>query len=189
MKRTIIFWLIFVVLAVVIAVHGKSQQGRYGGKSSTTRIGKDTYLATKTVIKTISVDDDASTDDFQFDDDAADMNAQDVDLGAIVPAWAEILSAQVRCFFTATAGRNTVSITLGTTETGNELLAQAENFTVNVITATPAGDGPEATSTAAAKNVWIQADPSINWNALDAGRWAIEVTYIDYGAVYTADVP
>ncbi|MHC4371089.1 MAG: beta strand repeat-containing protein [Planctomycetota bacterium] len=62
----------------------------------------DVMWVLKTVVKTIDVDDDASTDDFQFDDDASNQTEQPVDLGAILPAYAEIVSAQIRCFETVT---------------------------------------------------------------------------------------
>ncbi|MHC4705377.1 MAG: hypothetical protein ACYTFQ_32940 [Planctomycetota bacterium] len=148
----------------------------------------DVMWVLKTVVKTIDVDDDASTDDFQFDDDAGNQTEQPVDLGAILPAYAEIVSAQIRCFETVT-GSAQMAIDLGTASGGAEILASANTDTANDINGTGAGDGPEILAANTAKNVWINATPGVNWDTLDAGRWAVMVTYIDYGAVYTQKNP
>jgi len=144
----------------------------------------DVMWTMKTVVKTIDVDDDASSDDFQFDDDAADQLEQPVDLGAIIPAYAEVVSAQIRCFETVT-GSAQMSISLGTSSGNTEILTAANTDTANDINSTGAGDGPEITAANTAKHVWINATPAVNWDTLDAGRWAVMITYIDYGAVYT----
>lgn len=144
----------------------------------------DVMYPVKTVVKTIDVDDDASTDDFQFDDDVADQAEQSVDLGEIIPAYAEVLSAQVRCFETVT-GSAVMAIDLGTASGGAEVLATANTDSANNLNGTGAGDGPEILAANAAKHIWINATPGANWNTLDAGRWAVMITYIDYGAVYT----
>jgi len=144
----------------------------------------DVMYPVKTVVKTIDVDDDASTDDFQFDDDVADQAEQPVDLGAIIPAYAEVLSAQIRCFETVT-GSAVMSIDLGTASGGAEVLATANTDSANDINGTGVGDGPEILAANAAKHIWINATPGADWNTLDAGRWAVMITYIDYGAVYT----
>ena len=148
----------------------------------------DVMYMVKTVVKTIDLDDDASTDDFQFDDDAENQNEQTIDCGAIIPAYAEILSCQLRCFETVT-GDGTMGIDVGTSSGGNEILSSANTDSANDINATGAGDGPEVVATNAARNVYVNATPGANWNTLDAGRWAIMVSYIDYGAVYTQKNP
>lgn len=150
--------------------------------------GADVYPLIKTVIKTIDVDDDASTDDFQFDDDASNQTEQPVNLGAIIPAYAEVVSVQLRCFETVT-GSAAMSIDLGTASGGAELLAAANIDTANDIDGTATGAGPKLEAANSAKSVWINATPDADWDALDAGRWAVMVTYIDYGAVYTTDSP
>ncbi len=148
-----------------------------------------TYML-KTVIKTISIDDDASTDDFQFDDDAANANEQTIDLGALIPAYAEIISAQVRCIETVvSSGDDVMALDLGTSDGGAEILATADTDTANDINATGAGVGPEVIATNAARNVWLNATPDENWTTFSAGRWAVMVTYIDYGAALTEKNP
>ncbi|HUV64732.1 MAG TPA: hypothetical protein VMW24_12600 [Sedimentisphaerales bacterium] len=148
----------------------------------------DIMYMLKTVVKTIDVDDDASTDDFTFDDDPIDMTEQSVDLGEIIPAYAEIVSCQVRCFETVTSSA-AMSIDIGTATGGAEILATADTDTANDINSTTAGDGPEVACAATAKHVWVNATPDANWSTLDAGRWSIMVTYIDYGAAYTQKSP
>ncbi len=68
----------------------------------------------KVVCKTIDLDDDASTDDYQFDDDAANTTEQVITLTNILPAYAELVSVQLRCFETVT-GSASMSIDVGTT--------------------------------------------------------------------------
>lgn len=149
--------------------------------------------AIKTVSKTISVDDDASVDDFQFDDDAANTAEQSVDLGAIIPAYAEILSAQVRCIeAVVSSGTDPDDITgldIGTSSGGGEILATGTPDDLNDILSTIAADSPEVIATNAARNVWINLTPEDNWNTMSAGRWNILVTYIDYGASHTHKNP
>jgi len=138
----------------------------------------------KTVIKTIDVDDDASTDDFQFDDDAENATEQTVDLGELIPAYAEVMSVQLRCFETVT-GSTAVSIDLGTSDGGAELLGAANIDSANDIDGTATGAGPKLEAANTAKHVWINATPGANWNTLDAGRWSVMVTYLDYGDVHS----
>lgn len=176
------------IIVALIALSLSGQRDRYAGQPSVIRAGTDTFVATKTVIKTIDLDDDTSTDDFQFDDDAGNSTAQNVDLGEIIPAWAEIVSCQIRCI--ETVGTATFQVKLGTTSGATNLLAQATVDGANEFTATAATAGPVIATTVAAQHVWIEGDPSNNWTASgDQGRWAISVTYIDYGAVFTAKNP
>lgn len=150
----------------------------------------ETYLMMETVIKTINLDSSDDNDDFEFDDSQNNVTEQTVDMGAIVPAYAELVSAQLRCFETvAGSGSAVMAIDLGTSDGGAEIFATANIDTANDISATGAGDGPEIVATAAAKNVWINATPTANWDTLTAGRWSVMITYIDYGAVHTAGIP
>lgn len=150
----------------------------------------ETYLMMETVIKTINLDSSDDNDDFEFDDSQNNTTEQTVDLGAIVPAYAELVSAQLRCFETvAGSGSAVMAIDLGTSDGGAEIFATADIDTANDISATEAGGGPEIVATAAAKNVWINATPDANWDTLTAGRWSVMITYIDYGAVHTAGIP
>ena len=188
MKRTTTFWLIIAALAIGLAVTGTAQQDRYAGVSATRKVGEDTYLATKTIIVTISLDDDTSTDDFQFDDDAVHSDPQSINVGNLVLPYSEILSAHIRCFESIGAG--TFDVRLGISPNGQQIFASIDVDGANEIVSTPAGASPEMPATNTGTVIFFTGDPSGNWDAAgSAGRWALMFTYIDYGAVYTADVP
>ncbi len=156
-------------------------------------VGVETYNAYKTVIRTISIDDDASTDDFQFDDDAVNANEQTVDMGALIPAYAEIVSAQVRCIEAVVSSEanpdDITGLDLGISDGGGEILTTGTPDDLNDILSTVAADSPEIIATNAARNVWINLDPEDNWSTMSAGRWAVMVTYLDYGAVHKVKNP
>lgn len=180
---------VFIIAALILVTFAFSlpgQRGRYAGEPSVVRAGQDTYFAIKTIVKTISVNDDDSADDFQFDDDAGDTFAQNLNMGVLIPAWCEITSSVVRCL--ESVGSGTFQIILGVSSGNNELLAQSTIGTLNEFVATAATASPIVATTAAAQNIWIQGDPDAgtNWTGVGAGRWVVMVTYIDYGAVYAA---
>lgn len=187
MKKLIVVFamLAVVVLLATLALSGTNEA--YSGNRNEA-YGVDAAIAVKTVIKTICLDADGTDDDFNFDDTPVDSVAQNVDLGEIIPAWAEIISCQARCFENVGAG--TFQITVGTTSAANNLLAQATVDAANEFAATAAAASPVVGTTAAAQHVWIQGDPSGNWvDAGTTGRWAVAVTYIDYGAIYAEKNP
>ena len=147
---------------------------------------------TKTVSKTINLDSSDDNDDFEFDDTQTNVTEQTRNLGAIIPAYAEIVSAQVRCFETvAGSGSAVMALDLGTSDGGAEILATADTDTANDINSSAAGTAPEMPliATASARSVWINATPTANWSTLTAGRWNIMVTYRDYGALHTNKNP
>ncbi len=149
----------------------------------------DVMYMLKTVVKTINLDASDDNDDFEFDDTAGNSTSQNVNMGAIIPAYAEVVSVQARCFETV-GGSQTFQVTLGTGSAGAQLLAQTTVDATNEIDGTAAGAGPKLEAANAAKNVWINGDPSANWSdCAGAGRWAVFVTYIDYGAAYTQKSP
>lgn len=148
----------------------------------------DIVFSLKTIIKTVDITATGTTDDFNFDATAENSTAQNLDLGGLVPAWCEITSCTVRCFESVGAG--TFQIMLGTASAGNQLLAQATVDANLELATTAATASPVVATTAAGKGVWLQGDPSGDWDeAGGTGRWAVMVTYIDYGAVYTAEGP
>ncbi|MHA1840843.1 MAG: hypothetical protein ACTSYW_02585 [Candidatus Heimdallarchaeota archaeon] len=141
-------------------------------------------ISLKTIIKTVDVDDDASTDDYQLDDDAENANEQVITLTNILPAYAELVSVQIRCIETVT-GSAVMAIDFGTSSGGGELVATGDIDTANDLSGTEAGANPEAAALNTADTLYVNFKPDDNWNTLDAGRWAIMISYIDYGAVYT----
>lgn len=149
-------------------------------------VASDQIWSLKTVTKTISIVPAGSVDDFSFaaNGDAAE---QPVNLGALVPAFAELVSAQIHCFEAVIGG--TMSIDLGVTTGAGDILAAGATDALNEINTTVAADSPEVEATTAAKNIWINATPSANWSTLTAGRYSVMVSYIDYGAAHTWSIP
>ena len=149
-------------------------------------VGVDTVWGVKTITKTISIVPAGSTDDFAFAANA-DVAEQPVDLGALVPAYAELVSAQIRCFEAVVGG--TMSIDLGVSTGVGDVLAAGATDALNEINTTVSGDSPKVAATNAVKNIWINATPSANWSTLTAGRYSVMVTYVDYGAAHTWSIP
>lgn len=143
--------------------------------------------AVKVLVVTIDVDDDASTDDFTFDDDAANTTEQGVRVG-IIPAWCEIIAVQVRCLETVT-GSQSMGIEIGTAADGNQIVSTSDCDTANDAMGTAAGESPEIVASSSAINVFVSGTPGGNWDSLDAGRWAIHILYADYAAAYTECAP
>ena len=192
MKRIIII-AVLTLVAFTFSLMGQRGTPRYAGEPTVIRADNDIYYAQKTVIKTISIDDDTSVDDFQFDDDAANANEQSVDMGAIIPAYAEIVSCQVRCIEAVVSSEadpdDITGMDIGTSSGGGEILATGTPDDLNDVLSTVAADSPEVIATNAARNVWINLNPIDDWDTMSAGRWAVMVTYIDYGGVRSARSP
>jgi hypothetical protein len=82
-----------------------------------------------------------------------------------------------------------MSIDVGDGSGTDEFLTADNTDSANDINTTASGAGPVQGATSSARNVWINLTPGADWNTLDAGRWAIMITYIDYSAVYTQKNP
>lgn len=141
----------------------------------------------KVLTVTVDVNDDDPTDDFKFDNDAADQTEQGVKI-ANIPAWCEVSSVLVRCIETVTDS-NTLSIEIGTSSGGNEIHTTSDCDTANDLITTAVGAAPEVAVTGSAIPVYINGTPGCNWDELRAGRWAIMITYIDYAAAYAQKNP
>jgi len=182
--------LLAILFLGLVAISVDGQRERYAGVDSTPKLGTDVYAAMKTVIKTFSAVTAGSVDDYQFDNTVANITEQTREIASIIPAYAEIVSAQVRCIETlVSSGVDVMAIDVGTSDGGAEILATADTDTANDINATGAGDGPEVVATNAARSVWVNATPDANWDTLSAGRWVVIVTYLDNGAVFTEESP
>jgi hypothetical protein len=138
-----------------------------------------------TIIKTIDCNSaDTTGDDYQFDNSQANQTEQVITLTNILPAYAELVSVQLRCFETVT-GSAQMSIDFGTSSGGAEVFAAANIDSANDITGTEAGASPELQATNAARSLYLNATPNANWNTpLVQGRWAIMLTIIDYANCY-----
>ena len=156
-------------------------------------VAPDQIWSTKTITKTVSIVVAASVDDFQFDDSQINVNEQSIDLGALVPAYGELVSAQVRCIEAyASSGAdpdNITSLDIGVSSGAGDVLATDTADDLNDIITTAAAGSPILAATAAAKNIWINLVPEDNFDTITAGRWAVIITYIDHGAAYTQAAP
>jgi hypothetical protein len=149
----------------------------------------DVMYMTKTVVKTIDANSTGSTDDFSCDETQDNTTEQPIDCGEIIPAYAEIVSCQLRCFETF-GDSNEMTIDVGVTTGDGSIITAATCDTANDILTTEATGGPELAATNAARHIWVNFTPTNNWDeTASTGRWAIMVTYIDYGAVYTQKSP
>lgn len=152
--------------------------------------GTGVVLAVKTFIATVQLDDDTVTADYAFDDDAANTTEQVITLTNVLPAYAELLSWQIRCFEGTTAA-TTAAIDFGTSSGGTEI---GEGDTsvddTGELIGAAAGAGPVLLATSAARSLYFGVVPSSNWaDMASVGRWSIMVTYIDYAAVHTQKNP
>lgn len=136
----------------------------------------------RTKVITVDVNDDASTDDYQFDDDAANSTKQTITLTSVLPSRAELISYQIRCLETVTDSQSMLC-ELGTSSGGAEICTGSPD-SVNDMTVPAAGSAPALAAQYGARHLYFSGTPGRNWNTLDAGRWAIQLTYLDYTAAY-----
>jgi len=156
-------------------------------------VAVDQIWSIKTIVKTVSVVVAASVDDFQFDDSQANNNEQFINLGALVPAWGELVSAQVRCIESYVSSEanpdDIISLDIGVSSGAGDVLATDTIDDVDDFITGAAGVSPIVAATAAAKNIWINMQPEDNFTTITAGRWAIIITILDNGAAYTWAAP
>ena len=159
-----------------------------GDTSSATWVSTDKFYADVIVRKTLDLDDDASTDDYQFDDDAANTTKQTITLTNILPANASLVSWQIRCL-EGVADANTFTVDLGTSSGGTQLYTGLVDDT-SEIAGPAAGSAPILAATNAARSLYLGGTPSADWSIMHStGRWAIFIKYTDYAAVNTQDIP
>jgi len=139
-------------------------------------------IAVKTTGVTVGTPGDGGVD-FTWTADA-DANAQNLDLGAIVPAKSRIIGVEIICTETVTSSAGAVDITMraGNASAGEQFIVSLscddENEVVGVIDSTklPA----VIMDWSSATNVWLGGNPDQDWDTLTAGQWAVYVTYITY---------
>lgn len=142
---------------------------------------------TLTVIKTVGLQ-PAGTDDYHFDNTQANTAEQAIAMPNLLPAYAELTSFQIRCA-EAINGGAAMTVKLGTTSGGTELMTGSAIHSINALGVPAAGSAPVLAATNAPRTIYFSATPGANWNTLSAGRWAILLTYIDYAAVYARRAP
>ena len=112
----------------------------------------------------------------------ANTTAQPKDLGAIIPAFAQILSVVVKTTVAPTGtGVSAFAVTGGTQTGGVELFGSTDLFLVDAIAQPAVGAGYTLIAvTKTAKNIWIGGAPTGgNWDALRTLKLTVYVTYLD----------
>jgi hypothetical protein len=146
--------------------------------------GTAIYGLHKTKKITIGTPGDVDTD-FAYSS-VANQNEQQLDLGTIIPAFARVMDAVCICTesVTDTAGAQTMSIDMGTSGGGAELIQTAEmTDTADEAVETDTGTLPILDLSSSAQNVHLNATPGNNWDTITAGQWVVFISYIDYGEV------
>lgn len=115
--------------------------------------------------------------DFQWTS-AANTTAQNLDLGAIIPALASPLIVKLHTEATHTGGVS-LAITAGNASTGSQFVATGANMTAGAIRQTAHADIGGVAPVVAASNVFIGGTPGANWSLMTAGILAVYVTYLE----------
>jgi len=171
------------VLTAATPLQGTVQQVRFENSGFTYLQGGHIANVHRVVTKTVSIDDDISTPDFKFDDDLADSVAQNVDLGELLPAGAELVSAQIWC--STSVGSGTFQVALGTSSGGTDIFALDLCDAAGELRASAAGAAPVLAATGSARHIWIQGDPDGNWTTAATGIFSVSISYLDYNQART----
>ena len=112
----------------------------------------------------------------------ANHTAQNLDLGAIIPAKSRVIAIEIVCT-EALVGCADMTFAVGNASGGAQWIAALScdelNEVVGIIDASLV-DGI-IMNWASATNVWIGGDPSDNtWADMTAGKWTVYITYINY---------
>ena len=112
----------------------------------------------------------------------ANHTAQNLDLGAIVPAKARVIAIEIVCTETL-IGNTDMTLGAGNASAGAQFIVAASCNTANEVRGIIDATLPAAVvmDYAAATKVWIIGDPSdATWADQSAGLWTVYVTYLDY---------
>jgi hypothetical protein len=178
--------------AVSISDHNMVNVGDIKADDIVDDTSGDIMYMVKTVVKTVDAVAAGTTDDFSCTS-VGNVTEQTISLGAIIPAYAEVISAQIRCFETLVSSGadpdELTSLDLGTAAGGAQLLGTVVIDSVDEINATAAASGPLVAATNAPRTVYFNIVPGDNFDTLSAGRWGVFITYIDYSAAHEQNNP
>lgn len=114
--------------------------------------------------------------DFNFAT-AANETPQNIDLGAIIPAYGKVVSVITKTT-AAFTGAVTLQAIIGNASSGNQYVTTGSIFaTTDAIDggATPLG----VAVSVSAGHVWLQGTPGANWSLVTAGKVAVYILYND----------
>lgn len=124
----------------------------------------------------VTIGNPTATDCDYYFTSAANANEQSIELVGLFPAYNRGISLMLAC--TETCGF-TMTWDYGTAAGGAELAAGGGNSNL--------GDVHEkdivAEATSAARSIFLNATPNIDWDSLNAGRWTFYFVYFDYTEV------
>ena len=139
------------------------------------------WKTTHTVKKTIGRHGATGTD-FKWAGDAGHA-AQNLDLGAIIPAKARVVAIEIVCT-EVLGGVTDITLAAGNTSGGSQFITALSCNAVNEVVDVYEATGLDLTNTvkmnwASATNIWISGDPSDNnWSDMTTGKWSVYVTYV-----------
>ena len=137
--------------------------------------------ATKVISKTVGAPGVAGCN-FNFTS-AANTTAQNIDLGAIVPAFSRIIDVAVICTSASvfSGGGTTLVASLGNVTGGTQFSASHTIYAVNAINADGLAMSAPVSINSSASHVWLSgATPGANWSTMTAGVYTVYVTYVTY---------
>jgi hypothetical protein len=110
------------------------------------------------------------------------MAVTNIDLGAIIPAFAKLVDGIAYCTEASvfSVGATTLVGGIGNATGGTQLSASATIYALNAINGSSAAITAPITPNAAATHVWLtDVTPGANWSTQTAGKYKIVITYID----------
>jgi hypothetical protein len=117
---------------------------------------------------------------------AANANANNIDLGAIIPANARILDGKIvnTAASVFSGGATTLVAGLGNATSGAQISASATIYAVGVIAGNMACINTPIACSATASHVWVSdITPGANWSTQTAGTYSVYITYNDASAL------
>jgi hypothetical protein len=113
----------------------------------------------------------------------ADSDAETIDLGAIIPAKARILTIDITCVEPlGGSGAHEILFNVGNTSGGSEFITSIsdDDYLEVIGISDPHLPAVIVPNWASATNVYVTANPDANWSTYTDGKWNIYITYIEY---------
>ncbi len=137
----------------------------------------------KTIGLATALDATGANCDYQFDDVSSGSNEDVVTMTDLIPAHASIINMVLECTVTVVGvDDSTMSIDVGNASGGGQFLTAADTDSAADINSVDADSGCPIQVSASAVTVYVNANPTDEWEDLSAGQWQLVVAYIDFGA-------
>lgn len=138
----------------------------------------DVYKTVRTFKKTIGIPGATGVDAVFVT--GAGHAAQNLDLGAIIPAMCRVVAIEVVCT-ASVVGVTDFNIAVGNASAGEQFIAAASCDDLNEVRGIIDATKPAAVAmSTSATNIFFQGDPSDNnWSDISAGGWTIYITVND----------